>query len=80
MKTKNETYQRLSCIIVGENRWETVDAVPADNIAKISVTVCDSVGNQAKTHLDYLTDDIYIDDKDNSVQELSGTWNDYNTG
>ncbi|MBU1873815.1 T9SS type A sorting domain-containing protein [bacterium] len=80
MKTKNETYQRLSCSIVSKNRWETVNAVPADNIAKISVTVCDSVGNQAKTHLDYLTDDIYIDDKDNSVQELSGTWNDYNTG
>jgi len=80
MKTRYESYQRLSCNIAGENRWETIDAVPVDIIAKISATVCDSVGNQAKVHLDYLPDDIFIDDKDIEFQELSGTWEDYAMG
>ena len=80
LKTKYETYQRLSCSIVGENRWETVDVVPEDIIAKVAVAVCDSVGNQAKVHLDYLADDIFIDNNDDEFQELSGTWEDYNIG
>lgn len=80
MKTKYESYQRLSCNIVGENRWETVNAVPEDIIAKVSVAVCDSVGNQANVHLDYVPDDIFIDDGDETFQELSGAWEDYDTG
>lgn len=80
LKTKSETYQRLSCNIVGDNQWETIEAVPADIIAKVAVAVCDSVGNQAKIHLDYVPDDIFIDDGDAEFQELSGSWQDYDAG
>ncbi|RKY60452.1 MAG: hypothetical protein DRP96_05720 [Candidatus Neomarinimicrobiota bacterium] len=80
LKTKYETYRRLSCSLVGENRWETNDPVAVDIIAKVAVAVCDSVGNQAKAHLDYLPDDIFIDDKDTEFSEISGDWEDYQTG
>ncbi len=80
VKTVYETYERLSCRITGENRWETVDPVPAEQIAKVSAAVCDSVGNQAKVHLDYVPDDIYIDDQSPAFTENAGTWEDYTEG
>ena len=79
-KTVYETYERLDCRITGENQWETIDPIPANQLAKISVAVCDSVGNQAKAHLDYVPDDLFIDDSDAEFQELSGNWADHTSG
>jgi hypothetical protein len=80
VKTTYETYQRLSCSRSGENQWETIDVIPASILAKAAVAVCDSVGNQAKTHIDYVPDDIFIDDQHPEFQEISGTWEDYWNG
>ena len=80
VKTTYETYQRLSCSRSGENQWETSDVIPASILAKAAVAVCDSVGNQAKTHIDYVPDDIFIDDQHPEFQEISGTWEDYWNG
>ncbi|MCD6336901.1 MAG: hypothetical protein J7M01_01550, partial [Candidatus Marinimicrobia bacterium] len=80
LKTMYETYERLSCTKTGENRWETIKAIPKKEIAKIAVAVCDSVGNQTKVHLDYVPDDIFIDEKDNEFLELAGVWSDYTSG
>jgi hypothetical protein len=77
IKNKYEEYKRLDCNINGENRWETIESIPADELAKVSVAVCDSVGNQAKVHLDYLPDDIFIDDQSTEFVEGTGSWNDY---
>jgi len=63
VKNIYKEYKRLDCTITGENRWETIEGIPADELAKVSVAVCDSVGNQAKVHLDYKPDDILIDDQ-----------------
>jgi len=80
LKTMYETYERLSCVKTGENQWETIKAIPENEIAKIAVAVCDSVRNQAKSHLDYTPDDILIDEKDNEFLELAGVWSDYTSG
>lgn len=79
IKTIYETYKRLDCNITGENQWETVEPIPADYLAKVSVAVCDSVGNQAKVHLDYMPDDLFIDDRDPEFQEQSGNWTNHTT-
>jgi len=80
VKTKHETFERLSCIQTGVNRWETLKALPAEILAKVSVAVCDSVGNQAKVHLDYVPDDIFIDDQHPEFREISGSWGNYTSG
>ena len=77
IKNKYEEYKRLDCNITGVNRWETIEGIPVDELAKVSVAVCDSVGNQAKVHLDYLPDDIFIDDQSTEFVEGAGSWNDY---
>ena len=77
VKNVYEEYKRLACTITGVNRWETIDGVPVDELAKISVAVCDSVGNQSKVHLDYLPDDLFVDDQSSEFVEGSGSWSDY---
>jgi hypothetical protein len=77
IKTKYETYERLDCSITGENQWETIKGIPADELAKVSIAVCDTVGNQAKAHLDYMPDDLFMDDQDDAFVEGSGNWEDY---
>ncbi|MEA2076672.1 MAG: T9SS type A sorting domain-containing protein, partial [Candidatus Marinimicrobia bacterium] len=77
IKNKYEEYERMDCSITGTNQWETIEGIPADELAKVSVAVCDSVGNQAKVHLDYVPDDIFIDDRSDEFVEGSGSWQDY---
>jgi hypothetical protein len=77
VKTIYETYKRLSCTNTGINRWETNDVIPASILAKVAVAVCDSVGNQTKAHIDFVPDDIFVDDQHPEFQEMSGTWEDY---
>jgi len=80
IKTTYETYERISCFAAGVNRWETTTAVLSSILAKVAIAVCDSVGNQAKAHIDYVPDDIFIDDQYIEFQEISGSWNDYSNG
>jgi hypothetical protein len=77
VKTVYETYERVACTKIADNHWETVKTIPEDIIAKVAVSVCDSVGNQANAHLSYLPDDVFVDDHDQSYSEISGTWSDY---
>jgi hypothetical protein len=77
VKTKYETYERLNCNITGENRWETIKSISADDLAKVAVAVCDSVGNQSKAHIDYVPDDIFIDEQSTYFIEETGNWSDY---
>lgn len=80
IKTIYEKYERLDCNISGPNEWETVKPVTSSLLAKLSVAVCDSVGNQTTKHLDFVTDDIFIDEKDPEYSEISGSWSTYNYG
>ncbi len=80
IKTIYEKYERLSCSLKGENYWVTNDAVPKSILAKVAVAVCDSVGNQTKKHINYVPDDIFVDDQQREFQEISGNWQDYTNG
>lgn len=80
VKTIYQRYERLDCNVVGENQWETRESIPENIIAKLAVSVCDSVGNQTNVLLDYLPDDIYIDDQDQEFSEVSGDWGDNTNG
>lgn len=80
LKTMYETYERLSCTKTGENQWETIKAIPGEEIAKVAIAVCDTVGNQAKVHLDYVPDDIFIDEQAPEFIEGSGIWIDHTSG
>ena len=80
LKTMYETYERLSCIKTGQNQWETIKAIPEKYIAKIAVAVCDSVGNPAKVHLDYIPDDLFIDETSLEFTENTGSWSDHTSG
>ena len=80
LKTMYETYERLSCTKTSENQWETIKAIPEKEIAKVAVAVCDSVGNQAKVHIDFIPDDIFIDEKEPEFLEGAGDWSDRTSG
>lgn len=74
--TKNiyEQYQLVPCVQTGTLQWETVDTFDKSLIAKIGVSVCDTVGNQTNQRLNILPDDIYVDNHDPGYQEISGAW------
>lgn len=72
-----ETYRRINCTLTGINTWETTQPLDPEKTAKLAIAVCDSAGNQATYHMDFIPDDIYIDDQSSNYQEISGNWTDY---
>ena len=80
VKTVYENYERLDCNITGENVWETVKPISASILAKLAVAASDSLGNQATIRLDFVPDDIFIDETDPEYSEISGSWSIYPYG
>ena len=74
VKNIYEEYLKLECESTGVNEWRTTDPIPINEIAKIGVTVCDSVGNQTNEFITFLPDDIYLDNVDNGYSEIRGNW------
>lgn len=69
-----EDYFLVPCTRVSENSWQTTRGIARDNLAKIGVAVCDTLGNQSIKILRYLPDDIFIDNNDHHYVELEGNW------
>jgi hypothetical protein len=69
-----ERYINVPCKLTGINTWQTTQSYPASIIAKAAVALTDTVGNQSKAFINYLPDDIYIDDQDPTYAEVRGTW------
>ena len=80
VKTIYEDYKRLDCNISGENEWETIEAIETSILAKVAVAASDSLGNQTKVHLDFVPNDIFIDETDPEYNEISGAWSTYPYG
>ena len=74
LKDIYEDYRVLSCQPVGINTWQTVEPVLKKNIAKVGVAVCDTFGNQTLKYLQYLPDDVFIDNQDSNFTVLDGNW------
>ena len=67
-------YKKLECTSTGTNSWQTIEGINSDEIVKIGVAVCDSLGNQTIEMKSYLPDDEYIDDLDDNFTIESGSW------
>jgi len=69
-----ENYYKMECIPSGNLSWRTSLPLNKEQIVKIGVAVCDSVGNQTLDFLEYLPDDEFIDNIDDNYHEISGDW------
>lgn len=74
IKDKYERYYIADCEHVIFNIWRTIDPFPISNLAKVGVAVTDTVGNLTTAFINYLDDDMFIDNKDLGFQELYGNW------
>lgn len=62
------------CVASGSNSWAVTLPVPQNLIAKVGVAVTDSAGSPATRILQYLPDDLFIDNLDAEYSERQGTW------
>jgi hypothetical protein len=74
VKTVYEEYLVLPCEPTGTNQWETTESIPLDQLARAGAVVCDTVGNQAMAFIDFLPEDIYIDNVDSGYVEVQKGW------
>lgn len=74
VKDINENYFLLNCAQSGTNMWRTVSPVQTSGIVKLGAAVCDTMGNLATKFINYLPDEIFLDNKDVGYSEKSGNW------
>ena len=74
VKDVYEKYTRLRTRQTGTSEWTTIDPLAAGSIAKVGVAATDTVGNLSTAFLRYLSDDIYVDNKDSAYTEIAGAW------
>jgi len=60
---------------LSQNEWRTSEPISAHQLVKIGFSVCDIMGNQSNKIINYLPDDIYIDNEDVGYNEIQGNWN-----
>ncbi|MDZ7374348.1 MAG: hypothetical protein ONB23_10310 [candidate division KSB1 bacterium] len=71
-KDIHEEYGLVPCAQIGPRHWEAL--LHGRRVAKIGVSVCDSVGNQSLKVYRLLPDDLYCDDEAGSAQPRQGHW------
>lgn len=69
-----ERYTVAPCEAVGTNQWRTTTSFQRSQLAKAGVVACDTMGNQTTRFINFLPDDIYVDNRDEGYAELSGSW------
>ncbi len=74
VKDVYENYAIVPCQATAQNEWQTTEPLLKNQLAKVGVVVCDTVGNQSMQFLNYLPDDIYIDNGETGYQEIAGNW------
>jgi len=74
VKNRYEEYKRLESEVIGPQEWRTTTPVNANDIAKVGVAATDTVGNLATKFIKHLQDDLYIDNTDQTYQEIYGHW------
>jgi hypothetical protein len=74
VKDVYERYFILPCNAIGQNAWRTAQSLTKNILAKVGVVVCDTVGNQSMDFIQYLPDDIFVDNLDAGYVEESGNW------
>jgi hypothetical protein len=63
----------MECVQIGTNQWETKTPIDKSILGKVGVAVCDSLGNQTTRFINYLPDDIFVDNNDEGYLEINGS-------
>ncbi len=74
VKTRYEEHLPLHVRLVADKAWETVEGIPASEVAKIVAAVTDTAGNPGMALMRYLPEDVYVDDNDPGFSVVSGLW------
>lgn len=74
VKTIDESFNVIDFNKTGQNEWTSINSYDKKNIAKIGFAVTDTLGNLKKQIINYVQDDIYVDNEDKDYIELHGNW------
>ncbi|MCW8848578.1 MAG: T9SS type A sorting domain-containing protein [Melioribacteraceae bacterium] len=74
VKDVYEQYTILTCSLISENNWRTIEQVKKGSIAKVGAAVTDTSGNLSTKFITYLPDDIFIDNTNFKYEEIYGKW------
>ncbi len=74
VKDINENYSIVPCTSARANEWKTSQSFDKRILAKAGCAVTDTVGNLSTAFINFLPDDIYIDNIDSGYSELIGNW------
>lgn len=74
VKDKSNNYELVRCSSIGQNQWKSVESFDASSLAKAGAAVTDTVGNLSTAFINFLPDDIYIDNLDSGYTEVKGNW------
>ena len=74
LKDINEFYKVVEFNKTGINEWTSIDYYEKSDLAKVGLAVTDSLGNLTTQIINYLQNDIYIDNEDTGYNEVNGTW------
>ncbi len=74
VKDRDQQYSIVQFSQVGQNQWRSVNSFDAGMLAKAGAAVTDTVGNLATAFINFLPDDIYIDNLDSGYAEARGNW------
>ncbi|MDQ7818126.1 MAG: T9SS type A sorting domain-containing protein [Melioribacteraceae bacterium] len=74
IKYMDESYHVVDFTKTGNNEWTSANTFIKKNIVKAGLAVTDTLGNLTTKIINYLPEDIYVDNKDAGYSELNGTW------
>jgi hypothetical protein len=74
LKSIHEQYFVLECEEISKNNWKTIKPAIKSTIAKVGVAATDPSGNLSTKLINYLPDDIFIDNNDERYSEIYGNW------
>jgi hypothetical protein len=74
VKTRYDERFALPVRLVAVNTWETMEGVPASEVAKVVAAITDTAGNPGMALRQYLPEDVYVDDADPGFSAVSGSW------
>ncbi len=73
-KDKNENYYVCDGENIGTNNWFFNFPVNVSELGKVGIAAIDNSGNLTTHFLNYLPDDLFIDNNDNGYYEAYGNW------
>lgn len=74
VKTVDERYILAEMTATGPTTWVSLSSFPISSLAKAGAAVTDTVGNLSTAFLQYLPNDMFLDNRDSGYQEVRGSW------